>query len=308
MAAIEAVWRSSSTAAIEAGWRSHRRPATSVVVDGSDRGGVEVELKGHPLHGREDSAKVAERGPLTSVEGTIRHPWFDPPPMKRKLREDDPSPRFSSLSSPSTTPSRKRRRCTALENGFAHLTLSNSLPPVSPSAASPSPSTTSPVIDELLYPPSDAVSLMAVDGQCTVILPSSVEEPTSPQRSGVPEIAMECEADQASLLADLGSSDANEKAVDTKTAWLTDVTISSALIDRLKKQTKALHPIVHLAASTTDDSKALVLFKPLPIPTAVEFHDDDDDPQASPVDTCSVSPSSHPTPSHDEDAMEVEFF
>lgn len=53
----------------------------------------------------------------------IRHPWFDTHIMKRKhSKSRTPSPEKSSCGSPPS----KRRRCSALEQGFSHLTLDGS--------------------------------------------------------------------------------------------------------------------------------------------------------------------------------------
>ena len=61
----------------------------------------------------------------TWVQAHIRHPWFNPYTMKRKLRHSDNTDNLSlEEDEPSNVPHpTKRRRCSTLERGFAHLSV-----------------------------------------------------------------------------------------------------------------------------------------------------------------------------------------
>ncbi|KAI0745472.1 hypothetical protein C8Q76DRAFT_789856 [Earliella scabrosa] len=131
------------------------------------------------------------------------HPWFRMPSNKRKdLSDDDeesPSPFYDSRRSVSPIPSPKRRRCDVLENGMSQLTLDGRsiassapyiLASVAPVTISPSPTiqypdapATSPPTQlqwtDASYAP--RVTQIPPNAGATVVLPGSVEEPTSPE-------------------------------------------------------------------------------------------------------------------------------
>ncbi|KAI0702965.1 hypothetical protein C8T65DRAFT_655220 [Cerioporus squamosus] len=123
------------------------------------------------------------------------HPWFRMPSHKRKelSDEEDAPSTFEPRRSLSPTPSPKRRRCDVLENGMSQLTLDGLAIPPSASLASASYPT-------ILFPDSPAVashppplwadashasgpnvSHIPTNAATPVILPGSVEEPTSPE-------------------------------------------------------------------------------------------------------------------------------
>ncbi|KAH7905627.1 hypothetical protein BJ138DRAFT_1130383 [Hygrophoropsis aurantiaca] len=232
---------------------------------------------------------------MTTWVQPVRHPWFDPISTKRKFREDDYDDRSSHLISPK----QKRIRFNTLEHGFAHLTLGSSgtSSPFSPTDIPWSAtSNAGPTIDEFLYPSADASSSMVIDSHSEIVLPSSIEEPTSPQQAGVLENAM---ADEVDL--DRAEFDRSEyQTLDNAEGdWVPDMIISPALVSQLKKRSTASHPIARIVAPAIDNSKALVLFKPLPIAQTDEACD-------PPSLTHSIfSPR---TTSENDDAMEVEFF
>ena len=100
---------------------------------------------------------------MTTWTRAIRHPWFNPPTMKRRLSAnndgDDGSPlSFDVPPSPFSTGHRKRARYNSLERRLAHMTLGT------PEEMDMWPMTSPPH-------PRDTLN---------VILPSSVEEPDTP--------------------------------------------------------------------------------------------------------------------------------
>ena len=98
---------------------------------------------------------------MTTWAQHIRHPWFNPPTMKRKLDDDASS---SSDVSPATFSTRRRKRVRyhSLERTLAHMTLGSAL------------GTTSEDVD--MWP---KISPPRPREQETldVLLPTSVEEP-----------------------------------------------------------------------------------------------------------------------------------
>jgi hypothetical protein len=58
----------------------------------------------------------------TWVQAHIRHPWFNSYTMKRKIRHGDSNDEEDEPSNEPPHPT-KRRRCSTLERGFAHLSL-----------------------------------------------------------------------------------------------------------------------------------------------------------------------------------------
>lgn len=151
----------------------------------------------------------------------FRHPWFDMPSAKRKLPsspsssdEDDydrvraytysggserqqspyrtaPAPSYtgSGVATSAARPA-KRRRCSALERGFAHLTINHPIntnvrqgthtsPYPSPATSYPS---SNPSIVELDMPLARTPSPVPMDSDdlYSVLRPTSIEEPTSP--------------------------------------------------------------------------------------------------------------------------------
>jgi len=169
---------------------------------------------------------------------SIRHPWYDQPSIKRKheITDDTPLPY-------------KRRRCSTLEHGFAHLTLEN---PQLITKVHPQPSNPSIPLDQQ-HPMDTNFDLSS----SSVLRPSSIEEPTT-----IPEIKMkntswyEPEKDRI-VITDLDDSD-EEPESDL------DLTISSVLLDHIKTRPVALEALARQVASK-DTSKALVLFKPVKV-------------------------------------------
>lgn len=109
----------------------------------------------------------------------IRHPWFSQPTTKRKHSASSSpvsSPNPGSSSPSHSPPPTKRRRFSALESGFAHLTLNN--PRLSCSSLPPLPD-----VSELFSIPSDLPSPMSTESNPPhlVVRPTSVEEPPAPE-------------------------------------------------------------------------------------------------------------------------------
>lgn len=197
------------------------------------------------------------------------HPWFRMPSNKRKTPELDSSD--DSSDADSFLP--KRRRCDALENGLAQLSLNSALHPphqrrscfphrdpyVSPQYKAGFPP---------LQPPTsvgwNTHTDQVVDHTSPVIFPGSIEEPTSPAAvPEVPEVTMksrswyEPEKDRI-VIVDLDDSDTDEPADEPA------VQVNGALLDRLRSRRE---PDFQEGLTSPDSSKALVLFKPvLPLP------------------------------------------
>lgn len=118
----------------------------------------------------------------TSATSTpIRHPWFDQPTTKRKLSVSPVNTNSSSRTSSSSPP--KRRKFSALESGFAQLSLNNGYTNTIDTPSHVFISAAGPCISEFVQAPHDFLSTMDADvvPAHDVILPSCVEEPSIPE-------------------------------------------------------------------------------------------------------------------------------
>jgi len=195
----------------------------------------------------------------TTTSMAIRHPWFSQPTMKRKLA-DSPSPissSSSSLRSPSPSgspPPPKRRKFSALESGFADLTLDNDS-----YLATPSSPTVSDVPDNPYAPGIIASSIPCNDHPCDVVLPSSIEEPS------IPEVRMkypswyEPEPDRIVVTNIDSSSDEEDENTDP---GVTTISIPRAL---LKRFTLRPGELTDTQLPSSNSNQALILFQPLPV-------------------------------------------
>ncbi|EIN11358.1 hypothetical protein PUNSTDRAFT_141747 [Punctularia strigosozonata HHB-11173 SS5] len=208
----------------------------------------------------------------TSWEYPMRHPWVMPS-LKRKL--STPTDYSDTDASSPASFHAKRRRCDPLEHGLAHLTL-NHVPsspwpsrgivtepsagceaaPTSASGSSQQPPHITPITP--LYSEMD---MQTSDTTPVVVLPTSVEEPVSPEQTA-PEVSMsngswyEPEKDRV-VITDLSSLDEDEdERWDRKRP--SDYEISEALLRRLKSGSGPPLPVAR-----QDDSQALVLFRPI---------------------------------------------
>ncbi|KAH9892839.1 hypothetical protein C8Q73DRAFT_699648 [Cubamyces lactineus] len=249
------------------------------------------------------------------------HPWFKMPSLKRKElssdEEDAPTTpiRAASLDhrrSLSPAPSPKRRRCDVLESGMSQLTLDGRPIPPSPAQFAPgqfpsvTPAAAFPTAPTVQYPDAlppatpqwtdarlapNVTQLPTTAVPTSVVLPGSVEEPTSPEtvveeeEADAPEVSMkvpswyEIEKDRI-VITDLEDSDSEDsdaagaKARSTPTADADadspQFTISSALLDRLPKP----HTLGPLAPESSSANNALVLYRPLPIPVKTDEDED----------------------------------
>ncbi|EGO00204.1 hypothetical protein SERLA73DRAFT_180670 [Serpula lacrymans var. lacrymans S7.3] len=256
--------------------------------------------------------------------------------MKRKLAlvedaDDDNSPEPDSYhypyiraASPPSTPSRtKRQRCATLEQGFAHLNLSaykspssvpahtNAHPPTRSPPLSPYlASAHSPVVREIPYTHhARSPSAMEDDSVAPgVVLPTLVEEPTSPELE-IPEVRMkssswyEPEKDRI-VVTDLDGSD-DEDGQDRGAEARGTVVISPALLDRIRENAKSTASLKELPTPDHDPSKALVLFKPLPLTSGEQKKSIQKSEEAqlwAPPNRVVSQPSRY----EDDDAMDVE--
>lgn len=254
----------------------------------------------------------------------IRHPWFNMPSKKRKRppspsSEGDECPeRFRTFEGELP----KRRRCSTLEQGFAHLNLSHSMQThVSSTSTSPNPS-----ILELDVPfvRSPSPNAMESDYTYPIIQPTFIEEPTSPDISVYPPRSAEGESEEVAdvkmrseswyepekdrkcccslirlllylagntgiVITDLDDSD--EEGGPNSTSDSSGLTISNALLNRLRNQQPERHA---LPLPSAKPSSALVLFRPLSVPSK-ELEGEE------------VQEATVPTlASRDDDAMDVE--
>ena len=113
----------------------------------------------------------------------IRHPWFNMPSKKRKRPPTPSSDECSERSTILEGELPKRRRCSTLEQGFAHLNLSHPIIQTHPSSTSPNLS-----ILELDVPFARSPSPDAMESEYTypIIQPTFIEEPKSPDISVCP--------------------------------------------------------------------------------------------------------------------------
>jgi hypothetical protein len=135
--------------------------------------------------------------PVMTTAYAIRHPWFNMSSSKRKL---PPSPSSSENEEydqgdwrSMTGPYPKRRRCSTLERGFAHLAINQPVSQTATYASSyPSPTSSNPSVLDLepvdvpvvISPSPEPMDLE--DTYPVVIQPDSIEEPTSPDFPGLP--------------------------------------------------------------------------------------------------------------------------
>ncbi|PCH43707.1 hypothetical protein WOLCODRAFT_164654 [Wolfiporia cocos MD-104 SS10] len=286
----------------------------------------------------------------TSTYAVDMHPWFRAPSLKRKPFDDDdelsPSQRAPTPSRP-IAPRPKRRRCD-LERGFAGLTLnphsgrtpvdrlahtynqthSESSSPTSSSASSGPAS----AVEAQTRPPWQAPSVPAAATNSAVVLPGSIEEPTSPETlRELNDVQMkvpswyEIEKDRI-VITDLEDSDAEKDDDERSTLRLEaggNLKVSPALMNRLSKSMHPLSASRDFGSDPDAAGKALVLFKPLVIPASisepqepvVEEQDyetgriqevEDDETSAVLDDDISVADMDTGTPMEIDDAMEID--
>ncbi|TFK18921.1 hypothetical protein FA15DRAFT_232900 [Coprinopsis marcescibilis] len=184
-----------------------------------------------------------------SSSNHFRHPWFDAGVMKRKQSPQLPSDMDDE--DEQLTPPLKRRRCTTLENGIAHMSLSPSRSRVSNTTPSNVPTN-----DEISTPRS------SLSGVVQQFIPdsSSTEEPTIPEVKMKTSSWYEPEPDRI-VITDLDSfadeDDEADKLVDKGGSGGFEV--HPAFLEHIRAGRKKLDP-------TSAPSQALVLFRPPPLP------------------------------------------
>ncbi|KAG1742894.1 hypothetical protein EDB19DRAFT_1700759 [Suillus lakei] len=192
---------------------------------------------------------------MTTWAQAIRHPWFDPSPLKRKLSnaDDERRPSPYQRSSPSPTSRAKRRKFNTLEHGFAHLTLTSA--PVYPTQNN----STSGLVITPIHPTASS-SEFTTFPPSSVVLPSSVEEPPHEVEAVAPEVNMESldEGECECILRPI--ADVLTACADSKAA--PQFSISTPLLRRLRKHQTAPQPIIPISSPSTEGC-ALVLYRPL---------------------------------------------
>ncbi|KAH9485312.1 hypothetical protein JR316_0002220 [Psilocybe cubensis] len=195
----------------------------------------------------------------------IRHPWFDTTIMKRKHPEtvspDDDLPLGSGPGVSAAKPHPpKRRRCSNLEQGFAHMTLG---PSPSIVAEQVSPVETLPTVREIQMASADAdmtpLASTSTSHYSTDRPPYTIEEPSS-----APEVKMknsswyELGPDRI-IITDMDSF-AQEDEEENET-----ISVNTALLDRIRSNTLEASSSSSKSPAT-GPSQALILFKPLVAP------------------------------------------
>ncbi|KAF8836744.1 hypothetical protein BDN67DRAFT_1014414 [Paxillus ammoniavirescens] len=202
---------------------------------------------------------------MTAWAQSIRHPWFKPPAtnaMKRRLSITEDN--HDQQSSGSQNGRQKRSKYNTLEHGFAHMTLNNLLPLPGQTPPGQPPTNTCSAITMM----SAQVHPLPAHRPYTseafhVILPGSVEEPTSP----APQTDMEVESDPpTNICCTTKPSHASDGREDTTSRRLQikEVQISSVVLEQLKKQTNSPPPLIPISSPV---SQALVIFRPLRPPS-----------------------------------------
>ncbi|KIJ18833.1 hypothetical protein PAXINDRAFT_8207 [Paxillus involutus ATCC 200175] len=200
---------------------------------------------------------------MTTWAQSIRHPWFKPPAanaMKRRLSTTEDN--HDQQSSGSPTERQKRSKYNTLEHGFAHMTLNNLLPPQTPPGQPPTNTCSAITMMSAQVHPLPAHRPYTSEA-LHVILPGSIEEPTSP----APQTDMEVESDPpTNIRCTTKSSHASDGREDTTSRQLQikEVQISSVVLEQLKKQTNSPPPLIPISSPV---SQALVLFRPLQPPS-----------------------------------------
>lgn len=256
--------------------------------------------------------------------------------MKRK-HSASTSPEDSDADYPpsraSSPPSAKRRRCSTLERGLANLVLDfNATQPISilelPNPVQPTSNASTPSAMDISPYPTPTPSPSPA-----IIYPSSVEEYSPSDHEIKMKSWYEPEKDRKStpahtdlprsfvsslsgiVVTDLDSSDSE---VDDDENSGNDITISPALLERFKSRPlRGPEPLIG-GTRLPDESKALVLFKPLivgPFPTQGIVEEPLDEERESTsgseteteMDSTAMSVSTTPYAYSDEDdAMDVD--
>lgn len=229
---------------------------------------------------------------MTTWAQAIRHPWFDPSPLKRKLSNADDERRASPYqrSSPSPTSRAKRRKFNTLEHGFAHLTLASA--PVYPN------STNGLVITPIN--PTASLSESPTFLPSSVVLPSSVEEPPHEVEAVAPEVNMESLDEEECKCILNFIADVLTGSIDTgRIKGAHHFSISTPLLRRLRKHQTTPQPIIPISSPSTQGG-ALVLYRPLrPLSPTRQAEE-----QAEPIEEIITAGAA--SFDCDDDAMEIE--
>ncbi|OCH93131.1 hypothetical protein OBBRIDRAFT_372786 [Obba rivulosa] len=225
------------------------------------------------------------------------HPWFRMPSLKRKDHSDDSESSSGEYAARSPSPPRvKRRRCDLLEKGLAQLDLNavvdgSRAPGILAADVPRHVAAASPAQPSFQGPPAWAASTSTSAYPANVppprvVRPGSVEEPTSPAQSEIPDVRMkvrtwyEIEKDRI-VVTDLEGSDTEGSDVDAPAEPLASVAVSPTLLARMSRQNEL--PIYARNTSGSNPSQALVLFRPLVKPTdvAADAHEPEEETETT---------------------------
>ena len=232
------------------------------------------------------------------------HPWFRMPSQKRKELSDDedaPSTFYESRRSLSPTPSPKRRRCDVLENGMSQLTLDGRpIPPSATTASASYPTVLFPVTPVASHPPplwadpsqlsGPNVTHIPTSAAATVVLPGSVEEPTSPKTveedAEVQDVSMkvpswyEIEKDRTSVSSHPSASSASTSTTTIPSSSTSGRSRRSSTPPRTSRRPLFRHPPRPTVVDAPDDDTGIVI-------TDLEDSDAEDEASNAPAQSAS---------------------
>ncbi|KAI6149998.1 clasp N terminal-domain-containing protein [Pisolithus thermaeus] len=161
---------------------------------------------------------------------TLRHPWLDSSAFKRRLPGDEGDLDEHYLSSGSPF---KRRKCHSLEHGFACMTLNQAASTAFPSVTSAEQHySTQTVLNDENKPMYLASSVQGV------VLPSSIEEPPSPDT----DVEMDVEDDLPSDASRLAPTIREESMLEVN-----EIKIPSTVLEHWKQQVRS-SPIIPITS------------------------------------------------------------
>ncbi|KAG9316519.1 hypothetical protein JVU11DRAFT_2569 [Chiua virens] len=181
---------------------------------------------------------------MTTWAQHIRHPWLAPSTMKRRLLVDDVDVDGTPLSY-DMLPRRKRVRYGSLERTLAHMSIDTSFAV---------PSEDVDMRPRVSLPPPRLYDSLSSD----VILPSSVEEPTTPSESV--EMEVEPTVVSTNTFAAAAPSPPDWKSIESGQPDIKEIEISPAVLECIRRQIQHPAPLIPLPSQSLD-SQALVLYR-----------------------------------------------
>ncbi|KAI6002692.1 hypothetical protein EDD15DRAFT_2223949 [Pisolithus albus] len=227
---------------------------------------------------------------------TVRHPWLDASAYKRRLPDDEGDLDEHYLSSGSPF---KRRKCHSLEHGFSCMTLNQTASTTLASATSTDHYSARTGVDAATVLGVENKPMPLASSVQGVVLPSSIEEPPSPDTDVEMDVEDDCEFSLHTLrvhetpdkLFPVVPSDVSRPAptiCEEPMLEVNEIEIPSTVLEHWKQQAKS-SPIIPITSpgTSTSSSQALVLFRPLrpPSPNQNPRDGNRDSPDPSTIST-----------------------